>query len=77
MGWVGDSHDNALAETINGLYKAELLHRRGPWRSVAQLELATARWVHWWNEQRLHPALGRVPPAKYEAAYWQRQGAAA
>ena len=60
-----------------GLYKAELIHRRGPWRSVAQLELATAAWVHWWNELRLHSALGYVPPAEYETAYWQQQAAAA
>jgi putative transposase len=77
VGSVGDSYDNALAESVNGLYKAELIHRAGPWRSVAQVELATARWVHWWNEQRLHSALGYVPPAEYEAAYWQRQAAAA
>ena len=59
------------------LYKAELIHRRGPWRSVVQVELATAAWVHWWNERRLHSALGYMPPAEYEAAYWQRQVAAA
>ena len=76
-GAVGDSYDNALAETMFGLYKAELIHRRGPWRSVAQVELATAAWVHWWNERRLHSALGYMPPAEYEAAYWQRQVAAA
>ena len=77
VGSRGDSYDNALAETMFGLYKAELIHRRGPWRSVAQVELATAAWVHWWNERRLHSALGYMPPAEYEAAYWQRQVAAA
>jgi putative transposase len=77
VGSVGDSYDNALAETMFGLYKAELIHRHGPWRSVAQVELATARWVHWWNERRLHSALGYMPPAEYEAAYWQRQVTAA
>ena len=76
-GSVGDSYDNALAETVFGLYKAELIHRRGPWRSVAQVELATADWVRWWNERRLHSAIGYVPPAEYEAAYWQRQATAA
>ena len=75
-GSVGDSYDNALAETMFGLYKAELIHRHGPWDSVAQVELATAGWVYWWNEHRLHSALGYVPPAEYEAAYWQRQAAA-
>jgi putative transposase len=77
VGSVGDSYDNALAETVHGLYKAELIHPRGPWRSVAQVELATAGWVHWWNERRLHSALGYVPPSEYEAAYWQRQAIAA
>jgi putative transposase len=76
-GSVGDSYDNALAETIFGLYKAELIHRHGPWRSVAEVEIATADWVRWWNERRLHSTLGYVPPAEYEAAYWQRQAAAA
>ena len=70
VGSRGDSYDNALAETVNGLYKAELINRRGPWRSVEQVELATAAWIHWWNDQRLHSACGDVPPAEYEAAYW-------
>jgi putative transposase len=70
VGSRGDSFDNALAETVNGLYKAELIHRRGPWRGVEDVELATSRWVHWWNTQRLHSACGHVPPAEYEAAYW-------
>ena len=70
VGSRGDSYDNALAETVNGLYKAELIHRRGPWRSVEQVELETAAWVHWWNRGRLHSACGDVPPAEYEAAYW-------
>ena len=70
MGSKGDSYDNALAETVNGLYKAELIKRRGPWRSVQDVELATAAWVQWWNERRLHGACGDVPPAEYEAAYW-------
>lgn len=76
-GSVGDSYDNALAETMFGFYKAELIHRHGPWASVAAVELATGGWVHWWNERRLHSALGYTPPAEYEAAYWQRQAAVA
>jgi len=71
VGSRGDSYDNALAETVNGLYKAELVNRRhGPWRSVEQVELATAGWVHWWNTQRLHSACDDVPPAEFESAYW-------
>jgi putative transposase len=70
VGSRGDSYDNALAETVNGLFKAELINRRGPWRTVADVELATAAWVHWWNTQRLHSACGDIPPAEYEAAYW-------
>ena len=75
VGSRGDSYDNALAETVNGLYKTELIHRRGPWRSVEQVELAAARWVAWWNRERLHGACGDIPPAEFEAAYWQRQEA--
>jgi putative transposase len=66
-------YDCALAETVNGLYKAELIDRRGPWRSVEDVEAATARWVHWWNTRRLHSACGDIPPAEYEAAYWATQ----
>jgi putative transposase len=73
VGSRADSYDNALAETVNGLYKAELIHRRGLWRSVEQVELETAAWVHWWNTQRLHSACENVPPAEYEAAYWATQ----
>jgi putative transposase len=64
---------NALAETVHGLYKTELINRRGPWRTVNQVELATARWVDFWNTQRLHSACGDVPPAEFEAAYHARQ----
>jgi len=71
IGTVGDSFDNALAETVNGLYKNELIHRRGPWRTVDDVEVATAAWVHWWNTARLHGACGDVPPDEYEAA-WRR-----
>jgi len=75
VGSKGDSYDNALAETVNGLYKAELIRRQGPWRSVEQVELATARWVDFWNTRRLHEACGYLPPAEFETAYWQRQEA--
>ena len=71
VGSRGDSYDNALAETVNGLYKAELINRLGPWRSADEVELATARWVHFWNTQRLHSACGVVPPAEFEQAYHQ------
>ncbi len=77
IGTVGDSYDNALAETVNGLYKNELIHRRGPWRSLADVEVATAAWVHWWNTARLHGACGDVPPAEYEAAWHRAQVEAA
>jgi len=69
VGSRGDSYDNALAETVNGLYKAELINRHGPWRTVEQVELATAEWVHFWNTRRLHSACGDVPPTEFEAAY--------
>jgi putative transposase len=69
VGSKGDSFDNALAETVNGLYKAELIRRRGPWRDAAAVAVATAAWVAWWNSARLHGALGHVPPAEYEAAH--------
>jgi putative transposase len=72
VGSRGDSYDNALAESVNGLYKAELINRRGPWRSVEHVELATAGWVAWWNSHRLHGACGDVPPAEFEAAYHSR-----
>ena len=73
VGSKGDSYDNALAETVNGLYKAELINRQARWQSVEQVELETAAWVHWWNAQRLHGACGDIPPAEYEAAYWADQ----
>lgn len=73
VGSRGDSFDNALAETVNGLYKAELIYRQGPWKSVEHVELATARWVAWWNHQRLHSACGNTPPVEFEAAYYRHQ----
>jgi putative transposase len=69
VGSVGDSYDNALAETINGLYKAEVIHRRGPWRSLETVEYATLEWVDWFNNRRLLEPIGNVPPAEAEAAY--------
>src|SRR3954449_1828511 len=65
-----DPGDNALAETINGLYKAELIHRRGPWRSVEAVEFATLEWVDWFNNRRLLGPIGNRPPVKAEAAYY-------
>jgi putative transposase len=70
VGSVGDSYDNALAETINGLYKAELIHRRGPWRNLQAVEMATLEWVDWFNHRRLLEPIGNVPPAEAEAAYY-------
>jgi putative transposase len=69
VGSRGDSYDNALAESVNGLYKTELIRKQGPWRSLEQLELATARWVHWYNHRRLHSSIGDMPPAEFEQAY--------
>lgn len=69
VGTVGDSYDNALAETVNGLYKAELIHTKRLWESVEAVELATMGWVHWWNNARLHEALDYRTPAEVEAAY--------
>ena len=72
VGSRGDSYDNALAETINGLYKAELIHRRAPWKTKESVELATLHWVHWFNHQRLLEPIGYIPPAEAEANYWRQ-----
>lgn len=72
VGSKGDSYDNALAETINGLYKAEVIHRQA-WKGRAQVEMATLKWVHWFNHQRLLAPIGYIPPAEAEANYWRRQ----
>jgi len=69
VGSVGDSYDNALAETINGLYKAEVIHRRGPWRSFEAVEYATLEWVDWFNNRRLLEPIGNIPPAEAEERY--------
>jgi putative transposase len=74
VGSRGDSYDNALAESVNGLYKAEVIHRQA-WRSLEQVELATAEWVAWWNQCRLHTAIDDLPPAEYEARYYQQHEA--
>jgi putative transposase len=73
IGSVGDSYDNALAETVNGYYKAELIRgpaRSAPWRTVEEVELATLGWVHWHNHQRLHSNLNDLPPAEFEARFY-------
>ena len=71
VGSVGDSYDNALAETIIGLYKTEIIHRRGPWRHMDAVEYATLEWVDWFNHRRLLEPIGNVPPAELEASYYQ------
>ena len=76
IGSVGDSYDNALAETVNGYYKTELVRgpaRPGPWKTVEDLELATLGWVHWHNTQRLHGYLGDIPPAECEQKFYADQ----
>ncbi|MFQ5549330.1 MAG: integrase core domain-containing protein, partial [Woeseia sp.] len=73
VGSVGDSYDNALAETIIGLYKTELIRQRGPWRMIDDVEYATLEWVDWFNNRRLFQPIGDVPPAEYEMAYYRQQ----
>ena len=70
VGSVGDSYDNALAETINGLYKTEVIRRRGPWRNLEAVEFATLEWVDWFNHRRLLEPIGNIPPAEAEARYY-------
>ncbi len=70
VGSVGDSYDNALAETINGLFKAEVTHRRGPWRGFEAVEYATLEWVDWFNNRRLLEPIGNIPPAEAEANFY-------
>jgi transposase InsO family protein len=72
VGSRGDSYDNALAETINGLYKTELIHRRAPWKTRESVELATLEWVAWYNHHRLMEPLGYIPPAEAEANYYRQ-----
>ncbi len=77
VGSVGRSYDNALAETINGLLEAEVVHRRGPWRSMQAVEFATLEWVDWFNNQRPLEPIGNIPPAKAEARYYPQTKAQA
>jgi transposase InsO family protein len=72
VGSVGDSYDNALAETINGLYKTEVIHKNGPWRGLDDVEKATLTWVDWFNNRRLLRPIGDCPPAEYEVLYYQQ-----
>ena len=77
VGSVGDSYDNAMAETIIGLYKAEVIHRQAPWKCREDVELATLEWVAWFNHHRLLAPIGNVPPAEKEAAYYQQRSESA
>jgi putative transposase len=70
VGSVGDSYDNALAETVIGLFKTEVIHRRGPWRSLEAVEFATLEWVDWFNNRRLLEPIGNIPPAEAEANFY-------
>ncbi len=72
VGSVGDSYDNALAETINGLYKAEVIRHRGPWRTIEEVEFATLEWVDWFNNRRLLEPIGNISPAEFEMAYYRQ-----
>ena len=75
-GSVGDAYDNALAESVNCLYKSELIRRRGPWRGVDDVEIATLEWIDWFNNRRLLGPIGYVPPVEYEQAYYSLQNSA-
>lgn len=74
VGSVGDSYDNALAETINGLYKTEVIYKNGPWKGLEQVELATLDWVDWFNNRRLLQPISDIPPAEFEAKYYRQLG---
>jgi putative transposase len=71
IGTVGDSYDNAMAESVIGLYKTECVRHDGPFRTVDDLELATLSWVHWFNEHRLHSSIGDIPPIEFENQYYR------
>jgi transposase InsO family protein len=73
IGTVGDSYDNAMAEALNGTYKAELVKLHGPWRTRAALETATINWIYWYNDTRLHGEIGDIPPAEYESNWYNNQ----
>ena len=70
VGSIGDSYDNALAETVHGLFKTELIRRRGPWRSLDAVEFATLEWVDWFNHRRILEPIGNMPPAEAEQRYY-------
>src|SRR5690606_32938246 len=77
VGSTGSAYDNALAETINGLYKTEVIYRRAPWKTKAAVELATLEWVSWFNHQRLLESIGDIPPAEAEERYYRQLAAPA
>ena len=77
VGSVGDSYDNAMAESVIGLFKTEVIRQGGPWRGLEDVEFATLEWISWYNKQRLLEPLGYVPPAEFEAIYYQCQQAPA
>jgi len=77
VGSIGDSYDNALAETIIGLFKTEVIHRRGPWRSLEAVEFAILEWIDWFNTRRLLESIGNIPPAEAEARYYAQTEAQA
>ena len=72
---MGDSYDNALAETIFGLFKTEVIRRNGPWRNLEEVEFATLEWVDWFNNQRLFEPIGYIPPTEFETLYDERHRA--
>jgi putative transposase len=76
VGSVGDSYDNAMAETINGLYKTELIHQQGPWKGLDDVEYATLEWIDWFNHRRILEPLGDIPPAEYETNYYRQTSSA-
>ena len=77
VGSIGDSYDNAMAESVIGLFKAEVIYARGPWRSLESVEFATLEWVDWFNNRRLLEPIGHVPPAEFEEAYYRQQSSQA
>ena len=73
VGSIGDSYDNALAESVIGLFKTEVIRREGPWKGLDDVEFATLDWVYWYNEKRLLEPIGHIPPAEFEQLYYQNQ----
>ncbi len=74
VGSVGDSYDNAMAESVVGLYKTEVIRQRSPWKGIDDVESSTLEWVDWFNHRRLLEPIGHVPPSEFEAAYWRKEG---